>query len=42
LTAYTIGNIEYVARWEDNNKMGLQEVGLGGMDWISLAKDKDR
>jgi hypothetical protein len=22
-------------RWEDNIKMGLQEVGYGGMDWIS-------
>jgi hypothetical protein len=26
-TTYTTGNIETVARWEDNNKMGLQEVG---------------
>jgi hypothetical protein len=24
-------------RWEDNIKMGLQEVGCGGMDWIYLA-----
>ena len=24
-------------RWEDNIKMGLQEVGCGGMDWIDLA-----
>jgi len=22
--------------------MNLQEVGLGGMDWIDLAKDKDK
>jgi hypothetical protein len=30
-------------RWEDNIKMYLQEVGLGGgMDWIDLAQDKDR
>jgi hypothetical protein len=28
-------------RWEDNIKMGLQEVGWG-MDWIELAKDRDR
>ena len=24
-------------RLEDNNKIGLQEVGWGGMDWIDLA-----
>jgi hypothetical protein len=32
-------------RWEDNNKMDLQEVGWwggGGMDWIDLAQDRDR
>ena len=23
-------------------KMGLQEVGWGGMDWIALAEEKDR
>jgi len=23
-------------RWEDNNKIGLQEVGCRGMDWIEL------
>jgi hypothetical protein len=28
-------------RWEDNIKMGLQEVGCGGMDWIELAQDRD-
>jgi hypothetical protein len=27
-------------RWEDNNKMDLQEVGCG-MDWIDLAQDRD-
>ena len=25
-----------------NIKMGLQEVGRGGMDWIELAQDKDK
>jgi len=25
-------------RWEDNDKMGLQEVGCGGTDWIELAQ----
>jgi hypothetical protein len=31
-----------MCRWEDNNKMDLQEVGRGGMDWIELAQDRDR
>jgi hypothetical protein len=29
-------------RWEDNIKMDLQEVGCGYMDWIELARDRDR
>ena len=29
-------------KWEDNIKMELQEVECGGMDWIELAKDRDR
>jgi len=29
-------------RWEDNIKMGLHEVGRGGMDWIDLAQDRFR
>jgi hypothetical protein len=29
-------------RWEDNNKMGLQEVGSEGFDWIDLAQDRSR
>jgi hypothetical protein len=29
-------------RWEDNIKADLQEVGCVGMDWIELAKDRDR
>ena len=29
-------------RWEDNNKMGPQEVGCGGVDWTELAEDWDR
>jgi hypothetical protein len=28
--------------WEDNIKMGIQEVGLEVMDWIALAQDRDR
>ena len=29
-------------RWEDNIKMDLQEMECGGMDWIDLARDRDR
>ena len=29
-------------RWEDNNKMDLQEVGWGAMDWIDLTQIRDR
>ena len=30
------------ADWEDNNRMYLQKVGYGGMDWLELAQDRDR
>ena len=29
-------------RWDNNIKMDLQEVECGSMDWIDLAKDRDR
>jgi len=29
-------------RWVDNIKIDLQEVRIGGMDWIELAQDRDR
>jgi hypothetical protein len=29
-------------KWEINIKMGLQEVGWRGMNWIDLAHDRDR
>ena len=29
-------------RREDNIKMGIQEVGWGDMDWIDLARDRDK
>ena len=29
-------------RWENNIKLGHQEVGCRGMDWIKLAQDSDR
>ena len=28
-------------RWEDNVKIGFQEVRCGNMDWIDLAQDRD-
>jgi hypothetical protein len=28
--------------WEDNIKMGLREIGWGGMDWIDVAQDRDQ
>jgi hypothetical protein len=29
-------------RWEDNIRMGFGEVGWGNVDWIGLAKDRNR
>jgi hypothetical protein len=29
-------------RWEDNIKMGLQEIGWDGVGWIHLAEDRDQ
>jgi hypothetical protein len=29
-------------RCEDNIRMDLREIGLGGMDWIDLAQDGDQ
>jgi len=29
-------------RWEDNNKLDLQEVGGARVDWMELAQDRDR
>jgi hypothetical protein len=29
-------------RWVDNTKMHLGEMGLGDVDWIGLAKDRNR
>jgi hypothetical protein len=32
----------YMHIWEDNIRMYLEGTGWEGMDWISLAKDKDQ
>ena len=32
---------ETKARWEDNIKVDLQEVGRVGKDWMELAQDRD-
>jgi hypothetical protein len=29
-------------RWKDDIKMDFQEVRRGGMDWVDLARDRDR
>jgi hypothetical protein len=29
-------------RWEDGIRMDLREIGLGGVDWIRLAQERDR
>jgi hypothetical protein len=29
-------------RWEDGIRMDLREIGLGDVDWILLAQDRDR
>jgi hypothetical protein len=29
-------------RWVDNIRLDLGEVGLGDVDWIGLAKDRNR
>ena len=29
-------------KWDNNIKMDPQEMGCGGMDWIELARGRDR
>jgi hypothetical protein len=29
-------------RWEDEVRTDLREIGLGGVNWIRLAQDRDR
>jgi hypothetical protein len=28
--------------WDDGVRMDLRKIGLGGVDWIQLAQDRDR
>jgi hypothetical protein len=28
-------------RWEDGVRMDRRDIGLGGVDWIRLAQDRD-
>jgi hypothetical protein len=32
----------YGRKWEDNIKMDIREIGIGGVDWIHLAQDRVR
>jgi hypothetical protein len=29
-------------RWEDGIRIDLREIGLGDVDWIRMAQDRDR
>jgi hypothetical protein len=29
-------------RWEDGIRMDLRDIGLGNVDWIRLAQNRDR
>jgi hypothetical protein len=29
-------------RWEDGIRMDIREIGLGDVDWILLAQERDR
>jgi hypothetical protein len=29
-------------RWVDNIEMDLAEIGLGGVNWIGMAQDRDK
>ena len=32
----------HMFRWNDNIKVGLNEIGWEGMDWINKAQDRDK
>jgi hypothetical protein len=29
-------------RWKNNIKMDLQEIGVGCLEWVDLAEDRDK
>jgi hypothetical protein len=29
-------------RWEENSKMGIQQIGREDTDWIALVQDEDK
>jgi len=29
-------------RWKNNIKVGLNEIGWEGVDWINMAQDRDK
>jgi hypothetical protein len=37
-----LGRPRRTSRWVDNIRMDLGEVGWGDVDWIGLAKDRNR
>jgi len=37
-----INNLLNKSCWEDNIKVGIQDVGLEVMDWIALVQNRDR
>ena len=28
-------------RWEDNIKMGIEEIGINAVNWVNSAQDRD-
>ena len=38
----TTHGVQVCVTIQDEIRMDLQEVGVGGMDWIDLAQDTDR
>jgi len=32
----------HMFRWKNNIKVGLNEIGWEGMDWINMAQERDK